>query len=172
MLSPSFAISQRAVQRLVAGDSPHQLAAGFTLGMMLGLVPKANLIAMALCVLLFSVRVNKGLAVAAAVAFSLVGTWADPFTHKVGASVLAIDSLQAVYAAIYGLPLGPWLGFHNTVVTGSLLVGAYLAYPTYWLVRAACCRMQKVAPGGEFCEPRTKRWDVHSQTKPLHGAAP
>jgi uncharacterized protein (TIGR03546 family) len=172
MLSPSFALLQRVVQRLVAGDSPHQLAAGFTLGMMIGLVPKANLIAAALCALVFSLRVNKGLAIAAAVAFSLVGTWGDPFTHKVGASVLAIDSLQSVFAAVYGLPLGPWLGFHNTVVTGSLLVGAYLAYPTYWLARTACCRVQKVAAGGELGEPRAKRCDAHPQIKPLHGAAP
>jgi uncharacterized protein (TIGR03546 family) len=172
MLSPSFAYLQRAIQRLFAGDSPHQLAAGFTLGMMIGLVPKANLIAVALCALVFSLRVNKGFVIAAAVAFSLVGTWADPFTHKVGASVLAVDSLQSVFAAVYGLPLGRWLGFHNTVVTGSLLVGAYLAYPTYWLVRTACCRVQKVAADGELCERRAKRWEAHPQTKPLHGAAP
>jgi uncharacterized protein (TIGR03546 family) len=172
MLSPSFAYLQRVAQRLFASDSPHQLAAGFTLGMMLGLVPKVNLIAVALCVLVFSLRVNKGLAIAAAVAFSLVGTWADPFTHKVGASVLAVDSLQCVFAAVYGLPLGPWLGFHNTVVMGSLLVGAYLAYPTYWLVRTACCRVQKVAAGGELCEPRAKRWEALPQSKPLHGASP
>jgi uncharacterized protein (TIGR03546 family) len=172
MLSPSFAFLQRAVQRFVAGDSPHRLAAGFTLGMMLGLVPKANLIAVALCVLLLSLRVNKGLGVAAAVAFSLVGTWADSFTHKVGASVLASDTLQSTYAWLYGLPLGPWLGFHNTVVTGSLAVGAYLAYPTYWLVRTACCRLQKAVADGQLCELRTKQWEAHPHTTPLHGAAP
>jgi multisubunit Na+/H+ antiporter MnhE subunit len=31
--------------------------------------------------------------------------------------------------------LGPWLGFNNTIVTGSLLLGLYLAYPVYWLTR-------------------------------------
>jgi uncharacterized protein (TIGR03546 family) len=172
MLLPSFAELQRTAQRLVAGDSPHQLAAGFTLGMMLGLVPKANLIAVALGALLFSLRVNRGLAVAAAIAFSLVGAWADSFTHKVGASLLAIDSLQLMYAWLYGLPLGPWLGFHNTVVTGSLAIGAYLAYPMYWLVRTACRRLQKAEAGRGLCEIRTKHWEAHPQTKPLHGAAP
>ena len=172
MLSFSFAILQRTAQRLAACDSPHQLAAGFTLGLMLGLVPKANLIAMALGVLLFSLRVNKGLGIAAAVAFSLVGAWADAFTHKVGALVLAIDTLQPMYAWLYGLPLGPWLGFHNTVVTGSLAVGAYLAYPTYWLVRTACCRLQKAVADGECSELRTKQWEGHPHTRPLHGAAP
>jgi uncharacterized protein (TIGR03546 family) len=140
--------------------------------MMLGLLPKANLIAVALCVLLFSLRVNKGLGVAAAVLFSLVGSWADPFTHKVGALVLAIDSLQPMYGWLYALPLGPWLGFHNTVVAGSLAVGAYLAYPTYWLARTACCRSQKAVTDGELREIRTKQWEAHPQTKPLHGAVP
>jgi uncharacterized protein (TIGR03546 family) len=140
--------------------------------MMLGLVPKANLIAAALCVLLFSLPLNKGLGIAAAVVFSLLGTWADPFTHKVGALVLAIDTLQPMYACLFRLPLGPWIGFHNTVVMGSLAVGAYLAYPTFWFVQAACGRMQKAVVDGQLCESKRKPWEAHPHIKPLHGAAP
>jgi len=172
MLSPAIAVLRRSVRGLIAGDSPERLAAGFTLGMIIGLVPKGNLIAIWLCLLLFSMRANKRLGIAAAAVFSLVSPWADSFTHKLGASVLAIDSLQAWYAAVFNLPLGPWLGFHNTVVTGSLLVGLYLAYPTYWLVGAACRRMHCPAVGGEIREQQPKNWRSSPQTQPLHGAAP
>jgi uncharacterized protein (TIGR03546 family) len=138
MLARVVSILRRILHGLLASDSPDQLAAGFTLGMIIGLVPKGNLVALSLCVLLFSVRVNKGLALIAAIVFSVFGPWADPFAHKLGLVVLNLDALQAVYAAIFYLPLGPWIGFHNSAVTGSLLLGIYFAYPVYWMVRTLC----------------------------------
>ena len=133
---------------LLAGNSPRQLAAGFSLGMVVGMVPKGNLIALSLCVLLFSLRVNKGLALVAAVLFTYLSPLADPFTHQIGAEVLHAGALQAGYASLYKLPLGPWLGFHNTVVMGSLLVGLYLVYPVYWASYA----------GSRWLEPRMGGW--------------
>ena len=135
MLSDLTAILRRTVRALLASNAPEQLAAGFTLGMVIGLVPKSNLIALSLCVLLFSLRCNKGIGLLAAVAFSFVGAWTDPFAHRVGMSVLDCQSLQASYASVFNLPLGPWLGFNNTVVTGSLVIGLYVAYPVYWITR-------------------------------------
>jgi uncharacterized protein (TIGR03546 family) len=135
MASRMIAIPRSLINRLLAGDSPQQLAAGFTLGMIIGLVPKGNLIAVSLCVLLFSLRVNKGLAIVAAVLFSFLSPLADSFSHKLGLIVLCADSMQAKYASVFQLPLGPWIGFDNTAATGSLLVGLYLAYPVYWSVR-------------------------------------
>jgi uncharacterized protein (TIGR03546 family) len=69
---------------------------------------------------------------AAALTFSFVGAWIEPFAHKVGVIVLRVEPLQATYASLFNLPLGPWLGFNNTAVAGSLVMGAYLAYPAYW----------------------------------------
>lgn len=143
MFSHVFRPFRRAVQALVAGDTPRQLAAGFALGMVLGLMPKGNLIAVTLCVLLFSLRTNAGLGLAAALLFSWVGTLADPFTHQLGTEVLRIDALQAGYASVYGMPLGPWLGFQNTVVMGSMLVGLYLVYPAYWTTYATSRWIQR-----------------------------
>jgi uncharacterized protein (TIGR03546 family) len=136
------------------------------------LLPKGNLVAATLCAMLFMLRVHKGLAVAAAVVFSLVGPWADSFMHKLGVIVLSSDWLQPAYAWLYALPLGPWLGFHNTVVTGSLLVGLYTAYPAYWLVSTACRLMQPDESGAAAREPSAKRWEAYPQNKPLHGAMP
>jgi uncharacterized protein (TIGR03546 family) len=172
MPSPPRSILRRTIQRLFGGSTPRQVAAGFTLGMILGLVPKGNLIAVSLCAMLFMLRVNKGLAVVAALAFSLVSPWADSFTHKLGVIVLAVDWLQPAYAWLYGLPLGPWLGFHNTVVTGSLVVGIYLAYPAYWLVSASYRRMQLAATRAELCEPNAQRWEAYLNNKPLPGVMP
>ena len=172
MPSPRRFLLRRTIQRLIGGSTPRQVAAGFTLGMILGLVPKANLIAVSLLAMIFALRAHKALAMAAACAFSLASPWADSFTHKLGAIVLAADWLQPLFAWLYALPLGPWLGFHNTVVTGSLVVGIYLAYPAYWLVNAASSRLQSRANGIDRSQPNAKRWEAYPQRKPLHGVMP
>jgi uncharacterized protein (TIGR03546 family) len=145
MFSAAIGVVRGLVRALLAADSPSQLAAGFTLGMVIGLVPKANLIALSLCVLLFSLRCNKGLGIVAAILFSFMSLQLDSFTHKLGLMVLQADSLQATYASVFSLPFGPWMGFNNTVVTGSLLVGLYVAYPVYWIVRHVCTMLQSGA---------------------------
>jgi uncharacterized protein (TIGR03546 family) len=111
--------------------------------MIIGVVPKSNLIGLSLCVLMFSLRCNKGLGLTAAVIFSFVAGWTDPFAHKLGQTVLSAPSLQATYASIFELPAGPWLGFHNTVVCGSLLIGMYTAYPMYWTTKTFCAAIQR-----------------------------
>ncbi len=123
---------RRVVRSLLAYDASSQLAAGFALGMVLGLVPKGNLIALSLFVLLFSLRVNTGSGLVAALAFSWLGPALDPFADKLGAYVLAASSMQGTYAAIFQLPLGPWFDFNNTVVVGSLAIGLWAMYPVYW----------------------------------------
>ena len=121
------------VKALAADDSPRQLALGFVLGMVIGLLPKGNLTAFALVIALFSTRVNLGAGLAAAAAFSWVGLALDPFAHKLGWILLSNRPLQDVYAWLYNLPLVAWSGFNNTVVVGQFLIGAYLAYPAYWI---------------------------------------
>jgi len=135
MLSVAVAALRKFCRALLASNAPEQLALGFTIGMVIGLVPKGNLIALSLCVLLFSIRCNKGLGLAVAVVFSFVGPWTDPFAHRLGLAALSFEPIQTTYASIFKLPLGPWFGFNNTVVTGSLLMGLYFAYPVYWITR-------------------------------------
>ncbi len=135
MLSDVIALVRGIARSLVARTSPAQLALGFTLGMILGAMPKTNLIALALCVAIFSLRCNRALGLVAAVAFSFLGTSLDPFTHKVGLAVLSIHSLQASYAWMLNMPFGAWVGFNNTVVLGTFLLGLYVAYPVFWLSR-------------------------------------
>jgi uncharacterized protein (TIGR03546 family) len=135
MFSDLVALVRKAARLVLADSAPNQLAAGFTLGMIIGIVPKSNLIALSLCVLLFSLRCNKGFAIMTAIAFSFVTPWTDPFAHKLGVAVLGIGSFQSMYASLFNMPLGPWLGFNNTVVTGSFLAGVYIGYPLYWILR-------------------------------------
>ena len=123
---------RQAVQALVANDSPRQLALGFTLGMMLGMVPKGNLIAGTLAVLLCALRVNKPAGLVAVAIFSAVSPLCDGVTHKIGSKLLHHPGLQEFYAWLYDVPLGPFIGFHNTVTIGALLLACYVSYPCYY----------------------------------------
>jgi len=114
-------------------DTPRQLALGLALGVMVGLVPKGNLTAVALAVILFGSRVNLGTGVLAAFCFSWVGTVLDPISHVIGAAILTWSPAQSTFAALYDLPLVPWTALNNTVVFGSLVLGAAQFYFSYRL---------------------------------------
>lgn len=116
---------------LVAQESSRQLAAGLALGVMVGLVPKGNLTAVVLAMVLFALRVNLGTGLLSAFVVSLAAPWLDPLSHAIGYALLTFGPLEPVWARLYDLPLVPWTAFNNTVVLGSFVLGAALAYPVY-----------------------------------------
>lgn len=127
---------------LVANDSPRQVAWGFTLGMLAGLVPKGSLLAMCLFVSVCALRVNKPAGLLALALFSMVGIWLDPFAHSIGSLALTWEPARSLHAWLYRLPLGPWLGLNNTVTLGQLAIGLYLVYPVYHITRVSVSRLQ------------------------------
>jgi uncharacterized protein (TIGR03546 family) len=129
-------------QTLIANETPRQIAWGFGLGMMAGLLPKANLLFVLLGIVICAFRVNRPASLLAMGLFSLVGPVTDGFAHQLGDSVLGWEPGQAFYEWLYALPLGPYLGFHNTVVMGQLLLGLYFFYPTYYVTRWVAARVQ------------------------------
>jgi uncharacterized protein (TIGR03546 family) len=131
MLMRFFRPFRYVAEIFLAADSPRQLAVGVMLGMMIGLVPKGNLIAVGLLVLLFAVRANLATGTIAAVLFSWMGFLFDPISHRMGHAVLSAQLLQPIWAYLYDLPLVPWTSFNNTVVLGSLMLGICLSYPVY-----------------------------------------
>ncbi len=133
MFWPVVRPARQIAAALIDNDSPRQLALALVLGMMLGLLPKSNLTALMLGSLLLFLRVNLGLGLASALAFTWLGFGLDEAAHRVGWLVLRYEPLQPTYAYLHGLPLADYSGLNNTVVVGQLLIGAYFAYPTYWI---------------------------------------
>jgi uncharacterized protein (TIGR03546 family) len=133
--APMFNLLLRPVrilaQALIGNDTPRQSAWGFTLGMMVGLLPKGNLIAIALAMLLCGTKVNRAAGLLGVGLFSYAGWALDDFAHRLGAIVITWQPLEPTLAWLYEQPLGPFVGLNNTVVMGQLLIGLYLFYPTY-----------------------------------------
>jgi len=139
---------RQLAQAFTSNDSPRQVAWGFVLGMMIGLLPKGNLLLVVLTILLCGLRVNKPAGLLAAGVFSLLGFLLDGFAHHVGAIVLLWEPLRPVHIWLYDLPLGAWLGTNNTVVIGQLLISLYFAFPAYYFAHRFAVRIQ----------PRISKW--------------
>jgi len=116
---------------LVTDNSPNQMALGFALGVVIGLVPKGNLIAISLMVILGAVRVNLGIGMLTAFVFSWAGMLLDPLTHRIGQALLTAESLLPFWTELYNQPLAPWTRFNNTVVLGSFVLGLLLMIPAF-----------------------------------------
>jgi hypothetical protein len=56
--------------------------------------------------------------------------------------VLTWTPARDAYTWLFNQPLGPFIGFNNTVVMGQLLIGLYLAYPAYKLAHRMAERVQ------------------------------
>lgn len=125
------------VKVLTAADSPEQIALGFAFGMLIGLVPKDNLIAGCLGVLLFSTRANLGAAALSGFLFTWVGVLADPISHRIGLGLLEWSPLRSTWTWLYNLPVLRWTAFNNTVVLGSLILGMAFFYPVFRLIEPA-----------------------------------
>lgn len=114
-------------------NSPRQLALAIALGTMIGLLPKGNLIAVGLTILLFAVRVNLGAGLSVIFIISCLSTYLDPLTHGLGVRLLSHPLLHRFLAQSYELPIVPWTALNNSVVIGALLLGIALFYPIYHL---------------------------------------
>ncbi len=132
MLSLLLHPMRQLFNAVAANDSPRQMAWGFTIGMVLGMVPKGNLIAVVLMVLLCGLRVNKPAGLLAVAIFSAISPLCDTLTHKIGEKLLQLPTLEPFFVWLYDQPLGPFIGFHNTVTIGSLMLAIYITYPCYY----------------------------------------
>lgn len=130
---------------LVTENTPRQLAWGVALGVLIGFVPKGNLIAIGLTAIVFSLRVNLLAAMIAAFACTWLGILMDPFFNHIGYVILTIKPLELPLANVYHWPYMPWTALNNTVVMGAFAVGVMQLYPTYRIARV-------------FFEKRTNKW--------------
>lgn len=137
-----------AFKALVAQSSPAQLSMGLALGVLVGLVPKGNLLAIALGMILAASRVNLGIAAAAIVTCTFLSPVLDPLSDQLGGWLLSMPQLQAMWTELYNTPLMPWTDFNNSVVLGSFVLGLAAIYPVHRLSR----------PCFEKYSPAFSRW--------------
>ena len=108
--------------------SPNQVAWGFALGAILGLVPNMFM-KLVLFIVIMMFRVNVSAAFLAWAVYEILSFALDPLFDIIGYQILSIGSLNGFYTYLYNLPVVPFTKFNNTIVMGSLVVGIILIIP-------------------------------------------
>ncbi len=117
---------------LRSGDSPNKIAAGFTLGMIIGLTPLLTLHNFILILILIIVNINLGAALFAFAIFSGIAYLLDPLFHNLGYFLLTgIPALQDFWTALYSFPVIALSHYNNTIVAGSFAVAILLIIPVF-----------------------------------------
>ena len=120
---------------LNSNSHPGEIANAVALGIILGFMPKTNLLWYILFLLFMFIRINKGTFLLFTLIGSLVAPALDPFFESVGYSLLMLDRAIPVYEDILRIPFVPLTQFNNTIVLGSLVVGLVLYLPSYGISR-------------------------------------
>jgi len=126
---------RKALKTLSGDISPSEIAAGVTLGVLVGLCPfnLFNLLCLVLVVVLF--RVNVAMLCVAAAAFSALAYLAAPLLHSLGKALLLAHSLQPFWSSLASLPLVPLTSFNHTLMMGGFVVWVLLALPLFFAAR-------------------------------------
>jgi uncharacterized protein (TIGR03546 family) len=112
---------------------PREIAFAFSFGILLGLMPKDNLLAAVLAVIFFLSRANLVLGIIIIAVVSFLSPFYDPLAHRIGLEILTSDIGQKWGAKLFSYPLVPWTMLDNTVVAGSFVTGLALFIPV-WLI--------------------------------------
>jgi len=120
------------IQILRSGQTPAQIAGGFALGAMVGLMPIVTLQGLFLWLVIFILNVNLTAVFLSATIFTLVAFLFDPAFHALGYFFLVdVQSLRSLWTSLYNAPIAPLTRFNNTVALGSFISGFVLFLPIY-----------------------------------------
>jgi uncharacterized protein (TIGR03546 family) len=122
------------IRTAVAGRKyPHQSAWAVAFGVLLGVVPHGNLLALSMLTLVLALKINHALAAVVAIGTTFLATRLDPFSDQVGNYVLSHPKLGPMMADTWQLPLVPWTDLNNTVVMGSFVIGVAALLPIFMI---------------------------------------
>jgi uncharacterized protein (TIGR03546 family) len=148
MLSRISKSTQRILAILTQYRSPSQVAWGVALGVVLGFIPKDNLIAIAVVLVLACLRVNQLAGCITAIVLTLSSRWLQPVSLSMGRWLLSHDGTGSVLQRMYKVPMVPWTCLDNPLVVGGMLAGATCLLPTYlvcrWFLTQAKQQMESI----------------------------
>lgn len=120
---------------LNANVNPGEIAHAFSCGLLLGFLPKSNLLWYLIFVFFLFVRINKPMYLLMTLLGSALAVGLDPLFDTIGYQILTVESLKVVYASLLEIPFVAFTKFNNTIVAGSLAFGIVLYIPCYALGR-------------------------------------
>ena len=129
----------KAIAKLLGAISsntrPGAIAHAVSCGVLLGFMPKDNLLWYILFIFILFMNIQRGayaLSILLGAAFTV---FLDPLFDSVGYSILTVESMKPYYASLLDIPLVAFTKFNNTVVMGSFVCGVAAYIPLYVLAR-------------------------------------
>lgn len=111
--------------------NPDEIAHAFSLGLLLGFLPKNNLLWYLFFVFFIFVRINKGAYFLLMLLFSFLASLADPIFNSIGYKILTLPAAEGLFSRLIEIPFVGFTRFNNTIVMGSLVCGIVLYIPMY-----------------------------------------
>lgn len=121
------------LKALNSNSKPSQIANSFCIGLILGFMPKNNLLWYILFIFFAFVRINKCGYYIMTIIGTLTAYLIDPLFDKIGYAILTFAPLENFYAWALDIPFVGFTKFNNTIVAGSLVFGL-LAYIPFFLI--------------------------------------
>jgi uncharacterized protein (TIGR03546 family) len=113
-----------------------QIAAGFSWGVLLGLMPAGNFFWIVLFVVSFFFNHHHASKALILALIKLSAGFLAPLVDALGWEILHIGALQPLFTSLYNMPFVPLTRFNNTLVAGGLVGGLILTLPVFFLVWA------------------------------------
>ncbi|MFI3257774.1 MAG: TIGR03546 family protein [Spirochaetales bacterium] len=125
----------RLLKTLNGNGHPGEIAHATSCGLLLGFLPKDNLLWYVIFLLFLFLRINKG----AFFLFILLGSFLtmffDPLFDSIGYTVLKIPDIAPFMASFLNIPFMAFTKLNNSVVVGSLLCALAVYIPLYFFSR-------------------------------------
>ncbi len=123
------------IKVLNSNKNEGEIAAGFSFGIMLALIPGGNLLWAAVFIIGFFTRLNLLTAFLTMGIAKTAAALADPVLDVIGYAVLNVKAFAPFFTRLYNLPVFPLTKFNNTIVMGGFIVSVAAAVPLWFLFR-------------------------------------
>lgn len=129
----------KAIAKLLGAISsntrPGAIAHAVSCGVLLGFMPKDNLLWYILFIFILFMNIQRGAYALSILLGASLTVFLDPLFDSVGYSILTVESVKPYYASLLDIPFVAFTKFNNTVVMGSFVCGVAAYIPLYVLAR-------------------------------------
>ena len=110
-----------------------EIALAISFAFILALIPKGNLLWIALFVLTFFLKLNQAVEMVFIVIFNYGFQFLDGILDRIGYTILTITNLEDFFTRLFNNEFFYLSKYYNSLVMGGLVVGLIMALPIYFL---------------------------------------
>lgn len=125
----------KLIGALSSNTRPGAIAHAVSCGILLGFIPKDNLLWYILFVFFLFLNIQRGAYVLCILLGAALTVFFDPVFDSVGYSILTLENMRTTYVHFLNVPFVAFTKLNNTVVMGALACGLIAYIPFYALGR-------------------------------------